>query len=245
MDIIDIMLARAMTPQGQTEAYVSIANAAAEKAEKAKTDAEEAVATVEAAASSIEETQDAADSLLATAQEALETAQQAQINTLDTEDVDEEIAKLDVSVNLVEGQAANTYQVITTYPDDTLNTENATKMYKATGTNEDGTMTQKAITDALNTKVESTTLNSYATTVYVDNALAAIPSGGSGSGNANTDVDAEDSGHIVIVDENGHLTASEVTEPAVIDALITAGAYTIKGSIGLDIDYSNRTFSRV
>lgn len=29
MDIIDIMLARAMTPQGQTETYVSIANAVA------------------------------------------------------------------------------------------------------------------------------------------------------------------------------------------------------------------------
>ena len=49
MDIIDIMLARAMTPQGQTETYVSIANAAAAKAEKAKEDAETAIATVEMA----------------------------------------------------------------------------------------------------------------------------------------------------------------------------------------------------
>jgi len=165
---------------------------------------------------------------------------------LNTEDVDEEIAKLDVSVNLMEGQAANTYQVITTYPDNTLNTENATKMYKATGANEDGTMTQKAITDALSTKVESTTLNNYATIVYVDNAIANLPSGGgSGGGNANTDVNSDDNGHLVVVDENGNLTASEITEPSVIDALITAGAYTIKGSIGLDIDYSNRTFTRV
>ena len=94
MDIIDIMLAKAMTPQGQTETYVSIANAAATKAEKAKTDAAEAVATIEAAASTIEETQELANTLLATAQETLETAQEAQINTLDTEDVDDEIKKL-------------------------------------------------------------------------------------------------------------------------------------------------------
>ncbi len=57
MDIIDIMLARALTPQGQTETYVSIANAAAAKAAKAKDDAEDAVGIVEAAASAIAETQ--------------------------------------------------------------------------------------------------------------------------------------------------------------------------------------------
>ena len=39
MDIIDIMLARAMTPQGQTETYVAKANAAAAKAAKAEEDA--------------------------------------------------------------------------------------------------------------------------------------------------------------------------------------------------------------
>ena len=100
MDIIDIMLARAMTPQGQTETYVSIANAAAAKAEKAKQDATEAIATVTAAAEDIAEKQDAADTLLASAQEALETAQEAQINMLDTEDVDAEVKKLDVSVKL-------------------------------------------------------------------------------------------------------------------------------------------------
>ena len=244
MDIIDIMLARAMTPQGQTEIYVNKANKAAAKAEQAKSDAESAVATIEAAASTISETQEAADTLLASAQEALETAQAAQINTLDTEDVDEEIAKLSVNTNLVEGQNVNTYQVITTYPDNTLNTQNATKMYKATGSNEDGTMTQKAITDALDTKVSNTTLNIYATQEYVNNAIAQS-GGGSGSGNANTDVDGNDSGHLVVVDEDGNLTASEITEPEVIDALIAAGTYTIHGTVGLDIDYANRQYARV
>jgi len=122
MDIIDIMLARAMTPQGQTETYVSIANAAAAKAEKAEQDAAAAIATVEAAADEIATAQSEASDLLADAREALETAQAAQINTLDTEDVDAEIKKMTVNTNTVNGQNANTYQVITTYPDNTLNT---------------------------------------------------------------------------------------------------------------------------
>jgi len=35
MDIIDVMLAKAMTPQGKTDAYVAKANKAAQKAAKA------------------------------------------------------------------------------------------------------------------------------------------------------------------------------------------------------------------
>ena len=139
MDIIDVMLARAMTPQGQTETYVSMAQAAAAKAAKAETDAQAAIDVVTGAAEEIASAQEAAADLLASAQEALETAQEAQINTLDTEDVDDEINKLDVSVNLVNGTNVNKYQVITTYPDNTLHTEDATKMYKATGNNEDVT----------------------------------------------------------------------------------------------------------
>jgi hypothetical protein len=56
MDILDIMLARAMTPQGKTDAYVAKANKAAQKAAKAEEDAEAAIATVTAAAEDIEET---------------------------------------------------------------------------------------------------------------------------------------------------------------------------------------------
>jgi len=53
MDIIDIMLARALTPQGQTDSYVAKANAAATKAEQAKQSAEEAIASVTEAADDI------------------------------------------------------------------------------------------------------------------------------------------------------------------------------------------------
>ena len=243
MDIIDIMLARAMTPQGQTETYVSIANAAAAKAEKAKQDATEAIATVNAAAEDIADKQDAADALLASAQETLETAQQAQINMLDIEDVDAEIKKLDVSVNFIEGQNANTYQVVTVYPDNTLNTENATKMYKATGNNEDGTMTQKAITDALSSKVDNSALNNYASKAYVNEVVAANPSTGNGEIIINFNTD--DAGRIVVVDENGNLTAGYINEEEMIEALLHSGLYSLKNAVGLDMDYANKTFKRI
>ena len=149
MDIIDIMLAKAMTPQGKTDAYVAKANKAAQKAAQAEADAAAAIATVEAAADEIATAKSEAADLLKDAQDALETAQTAQINTLDTEDVDAEVKKMTVNTNVVSGQTANTLQVVTTYPDNTLNTQNITKLYKNTGNNEDGAMTQKAITDAL------------------------------------------------------------------------------------------------
>lgn len=244
MDIIDIMLAKAMTPQGQTETYVSIANAAAVKAEKAKQDANDAVATVEAAASAIAETQEAADSLLSTARETLETAQQAQLNIPDTEDIDAEVKKMVVNTNVVSGQNVNTLQVVTTYPDNTLNTQNITKLYKATGANEDGTMTQKAITNALDTKVDNSTLNNYASKTYVTQQISNATINGGGSG-ANINIGSENAGHLVTIDDNGSLVASTLTDEALIGALIGTDSYTAEGIIGLESNYAERTFTRL
>ena len=224
MDIIDIMLAKAMTPQGKTEAYVAKANKAAQDAAKAKTDAETAIATVTAAATDIENAQSAAETLLETAQEVLETAQQAQINVPDTEDIDAEVKKMVVNTNTVNGANADTLQIISTYPDNTLNTQNITKLYKSTGTNEDGTMTQKAITQALNS----------------------IPQGGgSGNGNINGNITGADAGHIVVVDENGNIIAGLSTEEDIIEALLRAGTYIAQNAVGLDIDYANRACTRI
>lgn len=247
MDIIDIMLARAMTPQGKTEIYLNKANKAAAKAEAAESSAEAAVATVNAAAEDITAAQSAAEELLATAQEALETAQEAQINTLDTEDVDDEIKKMDVSVNLVEGQNANTYQVITTYPDNTLNTENATKMYKSTGQNEDGTMTQKAITNALNTKADTSALNSKADKTYVDQQIQNINISGGGTNIYNyiTNLGVDAQGHIVIIDKDGNINVGEPMEREIIEALIRLGIYEPTNALGLDINYQDKTTIRI
>ena len=194
MDILDIMLAKAMTPQGKTDAYVAKANKAAQTAAKAQQDAEAAVATVAAAASDIADTQSAAATLLETAQSALETAQAAQ-NNLPT-------------------------------------------AYATTGQNTDGYMTQKATTDALAGKVDTATLNSYATKAYVD----AKPSGG---GNATISFDEEDKGYLTMVGTSGNLVASTIREDTIVETLLQMGTFPAKDAVGLDIDYMNRSFTRV
>ena len=223
INIIDVLLAKAMTPQGQTETYVSIANAAAVKAEKAKTDAADAVATVEAAASTISETQEAADTLLSTAQETLETAQAIQLNVPTTEDIDAEVKKLTVETNVVDGQNVKTIQLITTYPDNTLNTKNITKLYKSDGNNEDGTMTQKAIK------------------TYIDNKVASIPSASTVDFNFNS----EDAGQIVIIGANGDIIAGGIESEELIELLIRSNMYNVEGAVGLEINYANKTFTRI
>ena len=239
MDIIDIMLAKAMTPQGKTEAYVAKANRAAQKAAEAEASATATIETVEAAADEIAAAREEAAALLEEAQETLETAQSAQINTLDIEDVDTEVKKMTVNTNTVTGTTANTLQVITTYPDNTLNTQNITKLYKSTGTNEDGTMTQKAITDTLDTKIDNSILNNYATKQYVTSAIASIPSSG-----GSITFRPSDAGHILAIDENGYVVASDITEEALINGLSNSNYYIAKDAVGLDIDYANKVFTR-
>ena len=245
MDIIDIMLARAMTPQGQTETYVAKANAAAAKAEKAEEDAAAAIATVTAAAQDISDAQSAAATLLETAQDVLETAQAAQINIPDTEDIDAEVKKLSLGISVTEAAGANTINLTTTYPDNTGDSDVITKLYKLSGSNEDGTMTQKAITEALAGKLNTNALNGYATETYVTNAIASIPSGSSGSGNMSGNITSDDEGHLVTIDENGNLIPSLATDAAVVEALLQAGTYVAKDAVGLDVDYANRVNTRI
>ena len=229
MDIIDIMLAKALTPQGQTDIYVNKANKAAAKAAQAEQDAAAAIAVVTNASEDIAEAQLAASQLLEDAQAALDTAQQAQINTLDIEDVDDEVKKMSVNTNVVSGNTANTLQVITTYPDNTLNTQNITKLYKETGNNEDGAMTQKAITDAL---AENRT--------YVEEAVANLPAQSAGT----TDLGEENNGKIVIVGNDGLITEGTVLEEDIISALIINGGYTARDAVGIEIDYDNKVVKR-
>lgn len=243
MDIIDVVLARALTPQGQVETYAAKAQKAAQDALAAKADAADAVATVSAAATSIAETQTAAATLLSTAQEALETAQAAQI------DIDAEIKQVTINTNVVSATAANTLQVITTYPDDTQNTQTITKLYKSAGNNEDGTMTQKAITIALNNKLESSSLTDYATKQYVTNAISNIhiPSGGSNTSSSSTvniNLGVDNAGKIVVVGEDGYPIAGVLTENDIIETLMRSGGYTAKNAVGLEVDYDAKTLTR-
>jgi len=103
-------------------------------------------------------------------------------------------------------------------------------------------MTQKAITDALGTKADTSTT---ATKTYVDEKIAAIPAGGSGSStNIIINLSSDNAGHLVAIDEDGKLIASDATEEAIIEALLRSGTYEAINAVGLDIDYLNRAFTR-
>ena len=237
MDILDIMLARAMTPQGKTEAYVAKANAAAAKAEKAEQDAAAAIQTVEDAATEIATAKSEAADLLATAQETLETAQEAQINTLSTEDVDDEISKLGFELNQTSSSTYNGRGYKVLYPDNATPSAmpDVVKLYKSTGSNEDGSMTQKAITDALNDKASTSVLNNYATKTYVDQKIV---SGGGGISN----LGSNNAGKIVVVGQDGNITPGSITEEEITSSAIEP---IDSNTIGLAINYDEKSCSKI
>lgn len=176
MDIIDVMLARAMTPQGKAETYIAKAEAAANKADQA---------------------------------------------------------------------AASIQGVLEQMP----------VAYDTTGQNTNGYMTQKATTDALNGKADSSELNNYITVnvfnssiadkadkSYVDAQIAAIPDG---SGEASSiNLGPENAGNVVIIGPDGNIIAGDTSEMSIIEALIKAGAYVAKDALGIEVDYENKSVAR-
>lgn len=176
MDIIDVMLARAMTPQGKAETYIAKAEAAANKADQA---------------------------------------------------------------------AASVQGVLEQMP----------VAYDTTGQNTNGYMTQKATTDALNGKADSSELNNYITVnvfnssiadkadkSYVDAQIAAIPDG---SGEASSiNLGPENAGNVVIIGPDGNIIAGDTSEMSIIEALIKAGAYVAKDALGIEVDYENKSVAR-
>lgn len=176
MDIIDVMLARAMTPQGKAETYIAKAEAAANKADQA---------------------------------------------------------------------AASVQGVLEQMP----------VAYDTTGQNTNGYMTQKATTDALNGKADSSELNNYITVnvfnssiadkadkSYVDAQIAAIP-GGSGEASS-INLGPENAGNVVIIGPDGNIIAGDTSEMSIIEALIKAGAYVAKDALGIEVDYENKSVAR-
>lgn len=208
MDILSILLAKALTPQGQIDTYAA-------KAQRAANNAAAAAQTLTNAAS----TQAAAEQALSDAQAALQALEGAGAS-VDMEEVDAEIKKLDVSVNQVTGTESNFAQLVTTYPDNSTSTENIIQMYKSTGNNEDGTMTQKAISEA-------------------------IAAGGGNGSSAPTNLGANNKGHLVAVGNDGGLTVADATEASLVELLIRSGAYTARAAVGLEVNYEDKTFARI
>ena len=231
MDIIDVMLARALTPQGQIESYAA--------------QSQQAVARANEALENIESITEQTNQNSAAAAQALEDAQATltQVNSAldsleqsNTEQIQSEIDKLAYSLSKRTTASTIITDMVVSNPSGLATTvEQIDKMYRQTGTNEDGTMTQKAITAALDLKANSADV---ATKEYVDAKVA----GGSGSGVSNLGIDA--AGKIVVVGPDGNIVAGDVTEEKIIEALVQSDSYEAEGTAGLMIDYANKSITR-
>ena len=221
MDILDIILAKSLTPQGQIDTYAA-------KAQKAVVDAKKAVDDIE----SITEQTNLNNE---NAQAALENAQAAaqEFESINDE-IDSKIANIEaVEEVTVEDNNASTYKSKTAKvrKKGILNSFNLMKNYISTGSNDDGSMTQKAITNALN-----------AQKTELENKIKNIPAGG---GASTSGITTEDEGSILAVDENGNITPSTISEADIVLTQIISGTYQHDNIVGLEIDYENKTYTRL
>ena len=155
------------------------------------------------------------------------------------QDVDDEIDKVTIEETSTSAANANTLELEVTYPSGTTTRRRTAKLYKSSGQNEDGSMTQKAITSYVNDAVAA-----KADTSYVDNAIASIPAGGGGGSGTVINFGSEAAGRIVVVDENGALAAGDVTETSIIDSLLKTGVYAAREALGLEVNYTSKTNKR-
>ena len=232
MDIIDVMLAKALSPQGQVESY-------ARQSETAVANANSAVAAIDSITQQTNTNNTKSQETLAAAEQALENASAAEeriqaaldsIQGSSTEQIDEEIDKIALSL----AATANGSKLTLTTPSGAkkevegwaMPQQQQQTLYSTTGSHTDGAMTQKAITDALTS---------------LDNK---IKTSGSTSGGGVSNLGTDAAGRIVVVGADGNIIAGDITEAAIVQALIKAGTYTADGTLGLTIDYENKSFER-
>ena len=239
MDILDILVAKnqsftaetakltkqaraAMIKANQVAAKVDEAQDALDAAEAANTRAQEVAAEFDSLKSDVDAAvSDIVDEKIATvasdAAEAKETAAEA---VTDVEVIDDNTSTAKVKkVRTRKKGIARLYETM--------------KNYITTGTNEDGGMTQKAITNALN-----------AQKTELENKIKNIKPSGGGSGSI-SGITAEDEGAIVAIDENGNIIPSSITEADVVITQIISGTYNNPEIVGLEADYANKTFTRL
>lgn len=222
MDIIDIVLARALTPQGQIETYSNMA-------QQAVTKANTAVSNIESITEQTNTNNTNAKQALQDAEAAREAVEEAlgTLEDLDTS-MNNKIDDFNLSYTGTTGNTARTMKLTAEYPSGKRQVfDSVVKYYRQPGQNEDGTMTQKAITDMRDN---------------LQTQIDAIPSGGGGG---STNLGPENAGSIVVVGDDGNITSGDVTEEDIIKTEIAAGTYQNSDVVGLEIDYVNKTFTRL
>ena len=142
MDIIDVILGRALSPKGQIDTYAARTQKAAQNASAAATSAQAAVDNITSITEQTNANNEAAAAALGQVESALQALEDAG-QRIDLGDVDTEVNKTALAVSGASAQNDYTQTLTMTMPDGTT-TKTATgiaKFYKQEGTNEDGGMT--------------------------------------------------------------------------------------------------------
>lgn len=245
MDILDILIAKNQSFSAETAKLTQQAKAAMAKANEVAIKIDEAQDALDAAEAANTRAQEVAESF-----DELQEDLEAAVDNIIDDKIDTAISSISSSVNEAVEAASEAVTEVEVIDANTSTAKikktrvqkngnqqlyEVMKNYTTTGQNEDGSMTQKAITQALQTQKTE-----------LENKIRNIPSGGSsGSGNISGNISAEDEGSIVAVGENGNITPSTITEIDVIKTQIITGTYKNNEIIGVEIDYQNKTFTRL
>lgn len=225
MDILDVILAKGLTPQGQIDTYASKARKAVADADKVLSTSKQAMENIDLITEQTNLNNQTSINSLNNANETLNKANEAMhaVAVVDESilgNLNDEIDKIEISIPKTETTDYVQSDLEVNYPSGKkARLRNINKIYNKIGKNTDGSMTQKAITEELD-KIKR------------------------GSGES-VNLGPENDGKIVVIDANGNVKASEVTEENIVESLISGGFYDAKEAVGLEIDYKNKGFARI
>ena len=238
MDIVDIILASKKSTVGQVDSLVKQARTAMAQANKVASilsDAEETNAAAQEAKTQAIAANTAAQQSAAQYEAMVSNLEEAAENIVDekisqvTENLAASLTSIEDDINTdlslsksstTRNNAIETDLTLNLMDGESKALQGVVKNYKTIGNNEDGSMTQKAIKD------------------YVEEQISNVDITDKKFG-------IDKAGNIVIIDENGNIAAGTTSEADIIAALINSGSYNVEGAVGLQIDYTNKTFTRI
>ena len=234
MDIIDIILARAKSFTGETATLTRQAQEAMSNAnsivdslqaieEEAQSASELASAASAAATLAAEQFDEMKEDIDAAAAELVDSHIQQALSLIEsrTESLEEQIQNAGGTITFSDNNtSAAKIKQATVTKNGVTNTYIVEKNYTSYGNNEDGSMTQKAIKNYVETAVKN--------------------AGGSGTSNLGDN----NAGSVVIVGPDGNIIAGDTSEQDIIELLIRTGIYQAKDAVGASIDYENRSIGR-
>lgn len=222
INIVDIFLAKKKA-QGEAAEIMAGAQQALAEATAANEDIGDILDYAETAENRMSAISAEYDDIKADIEGAVDTAAASIVDTRIATATNELVTGVEVVSD--DTASAKKKKIRTRKKNQTTTDTEVVKNYTTTGQNEDGAMTQKAITAAIKA---------------VEDKIPEHSSSGS-------DISVGDAapGTLVVVGENGGITAGTTTEDDIIDMQIALGKYDTSNTIGITIDYLNRSVTRL